>query len=248
MAADVWAPAPLDLPSIEGELHVWRVALDVPEPECERLRELLSPPEAERAARLRLPRDRRRFVVAHAALRTIVARYVGTSPELVPLATPAGSKPALVGGAAGRVEISLTHSGELAMCAVARGHRVGVDVEHRGRERDYDAIARRFFAPAETRAYGELPEADRPAAFLVAWTRKEAYVKAVGTGIVDGVDHVIVPVAPGDPARLIAVHGDVAEAARWTVHDLAPAADYAGAVAVDGHGLLLRLFAWGATS
>ncbi|HEY2158143.1 MAG TPA: hypothetical protein VGH33_21115, partial [Isosphaeraceae bacterium] len=140
---------------MQGEVHVWRVALDRADDMLARLGSTLSDDERARGERFRSERDRARFLVSRAALRAILSRYAGRpAAALAFLAGPHG-KPSLAG--AGAIEFNLSHSGDLALVAVAAGVRVGVDVEQLREMDDRDAIVRRFFSAREQAELFALP-------------------------------------------------------------------------------------------
>ncbi len=245
---DRFAPPPPDLvPPGERELHVWLVPLDPPAAEVDALRALLAPDEAAREARFRFERHRRRYAVGRGALRTLLGRYLGVVPRAVAFRYGPNDKPylalpgALPGGA---LEFNLSNSEELAVVAVAAGEEVGADVEWLRPMPDALAIAERFFSAAERRVLAAVPEALREQAFFRAWTRKEAYLKAVGTGITVPLDRFDVTLAPDEPPRMLAMEGDAERAAGWTLFHLEPAAGYLGAVAVRGGGWRLSGWRW----
>ena len=100
-------------------------------------------------------------------------------------------------------------------------------------------VARRYFAPAEVDEYLACPPAERTWAFFNGWTRKEAFIKAIGDGLTCPLDSFRVSLRPGLPARLLEIYTDPGEAANWQLADLAPGPGYAGAVMVAGQGLQL---------
>ena len=149
-----------------GEIHVWRVPLDsieMPPP---------TPGEAARAARFRTPDLQRRYLRAHAALRTILGGYTDARLDF---AISGNGKPFLP--AAPHVKFNLSHSREMALVAVTPEVEVGVDVEWVRPMPDYRDIAERFFPPSQAAQVTD--EAD----FFRRWTRLEAVVKACGTGV-----------------------------------------------------------------
>jgi len=157
-----------------------RIPLDQPPPVVDDLAKLLAPGERERAYRFRFTRDRGRFIVARAALRQLLGASLGQPPSLVAFTYGPNGKPALADAGAGLC-FNLSHSAELALCALAPGTELGVDVEAHRPLDDMDALAERFFAPAEVAWLQQ--QADRMAAFFRLWTCKEAYVKALGLGL-----------------------------------------------------------------
>ena len=217
------------------EVHVW-LAVRPAEVEAAGLLKLLSPDERERAGRFHFEKDRTAFVAARARLRQLLGRYLPTAPEKIQFTTNAHGKPELPTPAP--IQFNLSHSGDLAVFAFTRAGRVGVDVEQARPDFATDPLAERFFAPDEIKALRALPVAAQPAAFFDCWTRKEAFVKAHGAGLSLGLETFVVSV--DGPARLLSVEGDAAN--HWTLHDLQPAAGYAGAVAVEAaHGALRKL-------
>ena len=225
------APPPLAVDAV----HVWRVRLDPPGELGEQW-ELLSEDERTRAGRLVQEHHRRRFVAAHGALRRILAGYTVSAARTLEFARGPQGKPALV--AAGgeprpSLEFNLSHSADLALVAVARERPVGVDLERWKREMDHLALATRFFSPAERARLQTLAgSADELVhGFFAAWTRKEAYLKARGEGVMRGLHHFDVTLGPDEPARLLADRLDAA-IERWRMRSIVPEPGYSAAIVV----------------
>jgi len=215
-------------------VHVWRVPLD-DETRAASYWSLLSEEEQRRASRFVRDIHRRRFVIAHGALRTILAGYVDTEPRALRFESGEHGKPALrepTGTSA--VEFNLSHSDDLALVAVARMRAVGVDLERWSEGVEHLELAERFFSPGEREALRALAPAPDlvEAGFFAAWTRKEAYLKATGQGITRGLHHFDVALAPGEPARLLADRLDREATARWWMVALEPAPRYSAALVV----------------
>ena len=111
------------------------------------------------------------------------------------------------------------------------GCQVGIDVERIRPVPDFEDIAARFFAPEEADELKGLPELDRPRGFFNCWTRKEAYVKAIGDGLSVPLTGFRVALRPGEDAQLLYLDGDAQAAQIWTLHHLTPAPDCIGALA-----------------
>jgi 4'-phosphopantetheinyl transferase len=124
------------------------------------------------------------------------------------------------------------------------GRAIGVDVEKVRSDLEADRIAARFFSPSERRALQSVPEHLRLGAFFDCWTRKEAYIKAIGGGLSLPLDQFDVSFRPGDPARLLATRPEPAEAGRWAIRALDMGADYRAAVAVEGADWRLEIWDW----
>jgi 4'-phosphopantetheinyl transferase len=223
------------------EVHVWLARLDVGDAWVTRLEADLSPDERERASRLRFERDRRRFVAAHAFLRRVLAQHVGCAPHAVPIERGANGKPELAPPDS-TVRFNLAHSHELAVCALAVYRAVGIDVEHVRGLHELEGLGRRVLSERERatlRAWeGELADE----AFLTAWTRKEAVLKARGEGLGREPAGVEVAFGPAEPARLLAVAGEPGGERRWTVQTVDAGPGYVAAVAAAGDGWVVRRF------
>ena len=162
---------------------VWRVELDVGD-RAEELRGHLTPDELERFARLQRSEVGRRWLISRGALREILAAQLGTSPSSVRLKLGPHGRPGIDPVAhQTKLDFNLSHSGDLALVATARGQRVGVDVERLRRGRDPLRVADRYFSAAEVKAMRAFAENDRPMEFLRYWTAKEALAKGLGLGL-----------------------------------------------------------------
>ncbi len=247
MDSDAWAPGlPGPLVISSAEVHVWRITLRPPAEVLDRLEGHLSAEERERASRFRFPQHREAFVAGRGAQREVLARYTPAEPARISYRTSAHGKLSLAEGAGVRFNVS--NSGDLALVAVARERELGVDLEQLRPIPDGVDIARRFFSAPENAVFAALDGPARDVAFFRCWTRKEAYVKAVGEGLSMPLERFDVAFAPGEAPRLLATRGDPDEAARWTMAALEPGPDYVGALAVEGSGWTLRCFSWEAPS
>ncbi len=196
---------------------------------------LLSSDEIARGDRLVDPLVRRRFFAAHTILRRILAVHTRSRPEELRFHTSPAGKPALDGeeGESG-LRFNISHSGDLLLVAVCRGRDVGVDVEEVRTDIDFQAVAARYFSPAEREALRRLPLSEQPAAFYRCWTRKEAYIKGRGAGLHLPLDRFAVTLAPGEPAAIIHDLTLPAASPRWQLADLTPPAGFVAALAVPG--------------
>jgi 4'-phosphopantetheinyl transferase len=217
-----------------GEVHILAAMLDVGDATLDFCRALLSPEERERADRLHFPHHRARFIASHGLLRSVLATYGGTSSDGLRLDAGPHGKPTLEG-----LRFNLSHSGSMALVAVGGAIEVGVDVEAERRVEDLERIAARTFKPSEYAALMTLPPILRQHAFFLCWTRKEAYVKALGLGLAADLTSFEVSCTPGSPATL-AIDGE--PAGRWSIHHLAPAPGYVGAVIAAAAEVRVRAF------
>jgi 4'-phosphopantetheinyl transferase len=225
---DVWTQPVAQLPDVRGdEIHVWRIRLDTVAEDPARLHALLDAEEQTRAARMRSDADRSRFVVAHAALRTILGGYLGRVPRELRFARRHRGKPflALDGGETQSLKFNLAHSENLAVCAVARDIELGVDIERLRPEHDLTYIIARYVGPAAVAPLQELDSELRQRQLMQAWVRHESFVKATGVGLMD-------PPSPD------------ATAAGVRVYDLPATPGYAAAVAAQADAVRISCLDW----
>lgn len=178
----------MNLPS---SLVCW-FRLDAPGWEESQLVDWLSPDETQRCARLHFELHRRRQRVACAMLRRLLADVLHCSPQDLKFGRREFGKPYLPGSS---LEFNLSHSEEYAVLAVLQGGEVGLDVEDEARSVDWQRLAPRYFAPPEAQRVLSLPDGKR--AFFETWTAKEAYIKAIGTGLTLPLDQFVTYGAEG---------------------------------------------------
>jgi 4'-phosphopantetheinyl transferase len=195
---------------------------------------LLSDAERTRARRFAFARDTRRFVVGRARLRQLLAARSGGRPESVELVYGAHGKPALADTGSGRdLRFNLSHCDDVAVYAFSSGRDVGIDVEAVRPLQDADVLAARWFSRGENDAYQALAPHDRPLGFFNCWTRKEAFVKALGEGLSHPLDSFEVSLAPGAPAELLRIDPDPLDGRGWRMESFSPAPGFVAAVAVE---------------
>ncbi len=215
------------------DVHIWYVDLQSDAIPIDALASLLSEDEQGRAARFHFDRHRRRFIVRRGALRVLLGRYANS---------PAGSLRFLY-APRGKPELSActnpetlyfnsSHSHELCVIAVTRVGPVGVDVEYLRPMRDAEEIARRHFSESEIRDLMAVEPSDRERAFFTCWTRKEAYVKAVGDGLSIPLDGFEVTFLPEDPPRMYSESTSM-DLPIWSLFELVRGDPYVGALALE---------------
>jgi 4'-phosphopantetheinyl transferase len=228
-------PVALYQPNIAAnEIHVWRIDLSGNADPPGALTNTLSEAEKARADRFLFEIDKRKFLLRRAAQRKIIAGYLRILPNAVAFSATTSGQPILADERLENFKFSLSHSGDLALLAVAQGLCIGVDVQL---ERAFDemaAIVQRYFSLEEQREFFALPAADRTNAFYCGWTRKEAFLKAIGQGLAFGMNHFSVTLNPNEPARLVSGPEGHLPISHWSLYSLHPRPGFAGALAVEG--------------
>lgn len=223
------------------EVHIWRVSLERPYSQVYQLENTLSSDERSRAESFHFKRDRNGFIVRRGVLRTILGRYSGIEPGQLQFCYESSGKPFLSGKSGNNLlRFNLSHSHKLAVYAFTLGREIGIDLEYIRPMSDAEQIASRFFSSAENAVIQALPEHKREEAFFNCWTRKEAYIKAIGAGLTKPLDQFEVSLLPGEPARLLRVEGNPDEVNRWSFETFRPTAGYVAALIVEGCNLQIN--------
>lgn len=213
------------------DLHLWRFNagdwVEVESPERN-----LSTDERQRAARFRFPIDRRRFAVFRSFLRLRLAQYLKVSPAEVRFVYGPADKPRLDPRYHGTdVRFNVAHCGDVGLFAFARSREVGVDVEKIRTDLDFPGLARTCFSRREYLRLDTCLPGERARIFFEVWTRKEAYLKALGCGLTVSLDQI--DTLPNDDsfldpsARRPAADG-------WTYVPIVTSSCYAEALVIEG--------------
>jgi 4'-phosphopantetheinyl transferase len=210
------------------------LSLDVPDPRFAQLAGLLAAREVERFRSYKDPLHGRRWAAARGQLREVLGSALGIAPAQVQFRYASHGKPFVEG-----ISFNLSHSGELALLALARCE-VGADIE-RHKPRRWEDIARRFYAPGEQERVFGSPDGKGEATFFRIWSCKEAFLKCTGEGLSRSLRSYEMELRP-DGARLAWAKG--VDAARYSVFALDPAPGYAAAVVAEAPVLSIRRAAW----
>ncbi len=217
-----------------GEVHVWRQKLDLSAPSIEQFNAYLTADEQNRARRFHFDVGRTEFVVSRGTLRTLLGSYQSQPADELRFAYSEYGRPRLADGVGSEpIEFNISHSGGIVLLAFSRLHRLGIDVEQVRKDFDSLEIAESYFSQSERAVLRSLPADMRQESFFRCWTRKEAFIKALGEGLSHPLDAFDVSLAPGVPAALLATRPDGCEAAHWSVRDVAVPTGYVAALAVE---------------
>ena len=218
------------LPALRsGVVYLWEGRLDVPDRVTAAARKLLSDREKKRADRFVYDRHRRRYTVAQGHLRRVLGQLTHTSPDEIRFQFGEHGKPFLPGGPS----FNQSHSEERIMIAVGAEGRLGVDIEEIRPVKYLLGLADKNFAREEAALLHATPDSERFTVFFRLWTRKEAFLKALGFGLTHPLRSFCVDPAPGASQGLLDV-GDLPEVPQdWYIGGVPCSAGAEAALAVD---------------
>jgi len=215
------------------ELHVWAVPLHGdPEP----YGSLLSKAEVQRLERFRFADHRRRYQIGHGALRSILGGYLGKDPRDFEFVQGPRGKPYL---AEAGPFFNLSHSGKLALIGIS-AVEVGLDCEKVRHLESLTEIARKHFSEPEFAELDALQGSARELAFYRCWTRKEAYIKALGEGLSMPLDSFDVSLC--EQPELLLCRDGREDPKKWSMQDVSPGPDFVGAAALRSRDVVVKRF------
>jgi 4'-phosphopantetheinyl transferase len=222
-------------------VDIWRSRLDLDRVAIESLYALLSDDEVVRVKQFKPERKRREYIITRGLLRRVLGNTLQCDPGSIRFVYAVHGKPELILQSRWPpVTFNVTHSHNQALIAVSLGRSMGIDVELIRDDVDFKALSRRFFSASEASQLDRLDNDLLPAAFFACWTRKEAFVKALGDGISYGLSEFTVSVDPAAAEVSLLLHRKPASTDSWRIISFRPAAGYIGAVAVTGNDFSLR--------
>jgi 4'-phosphopantetheinyl transferase len=215
---------------LAGHIIVWVAHISQAQDSLHFLDPFLDAHDRERVARFRFPADKARFVLGRAMLRKCLGHFLEQAPESVELAYTEKGRPVLPHDE--RIQFSISHTQDLVAVALTDGASIGIDLEAVSPHLDLFELAERVFSAEDLATFQAHPAHEKLAAFYRAWTRKEAYLKARGEGIAEGLQQICVSMAPQEVLSVQDKRHDC-ETKRWHLVSLPLPGGYAGTVACD---------------
>jgi 4'-phosphopantetheinyl transferase len=229
----------INLPEFQTDklIHILCVASSA------RFQSLLSSDELVRANKFRFQKDRNLYSTAHGFLRLLLGSYLKCEPGALEFGVNAYGKPFLMNrDIPNSIHFNLSHSCNYVAYAFNQTYEIGIDIEEMRPDFATQKIAEQFFSDHEVSVFKTLSESDRVEAFYNCWTRKEAFIKAVGEGLSYPLRDFDVSLKPGESAELLRIRTDAGEAFRWTLQDIPVAAGYKAAFAVRTKDLEVKIY------
>ena len=180
--------------------------------------------------KFKFQRDKDHFVIARGVLRILLGKYLNLVPEKVQFAYSKYGKPKLADES--NISFNLSHAQGKALLGFCITQNIGVDIECFNQELDFSNIANAFFSTAEAEQLNSLTAMKKAEAFFNCWTRKEAFIKAEGSGLSFPLKQFEVSLVPGEPVKLINTFWNPAEKENWSLYSFQPFPNFIGAVAI----------------
>ena len=226
----MWSTPPSKLVLNKKDVHIWCAKTDFSTPPNTSLFSTLSIQEKLRADRFKFSNDRLTFITARGILRSLLGKYLQKHPAKISFRFGEFGKPKLSENTS--LQFNISHSENLVIFGFAKNQSIGVDVEFIKEGVELLDIAKRFFSTNEFKTMSSLADSEQKLAFFNCWTRKEAFIKAIGDGLSFPLDQFEVSLRPNEPAKMLATHWNPNETSKWSLYSFNPQKDYVAAIAI----------------
>jgi len=220
----------LDYQINDQQIHIWTV--DVSNHLNPDFAAYLDNQESERAERFKFSKDRNCFIGSHVALRILLGKYCDCAPRAIAYEYTAYNKPTLIDN--NPIQFNLSHSHNQAIIAITKNHPIGIDIEYMQEKKILTELAKRFFSSQEYEEYKSLATSQKTLGFYNCWTRKEAFVKALGIGITCPLKSFSVNLTPEIDAKILSVQNNQDDVNQWKLFGFIPENNYCAAIAWRG--------------
>ncbi len=238
----MWLNPPDSLILSEEEAHIWRADLELNESSQGSFLKLLSSDEKNRAQKFRFTKDSRNFIAARGILRSLISKYLEINPAEISFQYSEFGKPLFANN--NSLHFNISHSQNIALFAFTKKFNIGVDVEFVNPNIEVKDIATKFFSANEIMNLFALPEQEQTLGFFNCWTRKEAFIKAVGEGLSFPLDKFEVSLEPDKPAKLLATHWEPKAVSKWSMYSILPGSNFVGSLAIEGLIEQVKFWNW----
>ncbi len=228
----MWQSSPKQFELKTKEAHIWSVDKSDHKDKIDQYWELLTDQEKQKAEKFRFYKDRSCYIIARGTLRNLLGAYTSQDPKEITIDYGFHGKPSHKSKS--NIQFNISHSEESIVLGFIKDYDIGVDVEKVKDGIEIENIARSFFSEEEVHALLELKKEDHLQAFYNCWTRKEAFIKAEGSGLSFPLNKFVVSLDSTKEARLIETKWDQEERLKWTLTSFELKDDYIGAIAIKG--------------
>ena len=221
------------LPALDkNQVQVWTISLEAEATKVRHCESLLANEELARASRFSSLDHRQRFIMARASLRKILSFYTNSNAATLDFGYRPKGKPSLSGNTG--IHFNLSYRRNMAMVAVSMPRELGIDIQAIAQVTEPESVARLVFSPAELSYLLSLDIHERQLAFAHTWVRKEAYIKALGTGFSRSMHSFSVSPAPGNTDALLQDYDHSQATAKWQLMEIKAPMGYCAALAAAG--------------
>jgi len=236
---NTWQKTPDRLSLSEDHVDIWICDLKQVSGDINNFYSILSEDERDRADKLKVEDKKQQYIITKGTLRQRLGLLTNIEPEDFVFEYLKHGKPVIANKhQCADITFNVSHSHDLALIAIAQKRSIGIDIEKINRESNHQALMTRFFSMAEQSEFQCIPEADRAKAFCACWTRKEAFIKAVGDGVIYGLDKFDVTVDPENQTPEINLHKSSNET--WSAINLPINDEYMACLASNRVSLRVR--------
>jgi 4'-phosphopantetheinyl transferase len=219
----------------EDDIHIWLISFNIIQEQTIFFKKLLSQDELSRAGRFHFEIGAKKYISGRGMLRLLLANYLSVLPASISFIYNAFGKPELEKNKNSMLlNFNLSHAGSYLIIGLSNIVNIGIDIEIFEQKTDLIDIAKKFFSDNEYIRINSLPEEKQVEAFYSCWTRKEAFIKAVGEGLSFPLKSFDVDTDLGEGEKSIIINKvNEIESYNWSLLSLKPATNYVGALAVN---------------
>ncbi len=241
----VWHKNPGNYLLNDQNVHLWLATQNIENDYIASLYAILSNDEKERANRFYFEKDRNSYIVSRALLRILIGKYLNQKPDSIIFKYAKYDKPYISEHLNYlNLQFNVSHSHGKVLIGFTKIRNIGVDIELVRTLEGAADIVNRNFSQYERHIYNSLPKSLQDRAFFNCWTRKEAFIKAIGKGLTYPLDAFTVSIAPMEEARLLDVKNDSQEKEKWILKDIGINADYVAAMVIESGECQLACYKW----
>lgn len=238
-----WLEPPENLNLTSGHIDIWRTSLDISTVKVKGYYELLDSEEKTRVNNYKSSKRSNEFIITRGVLRKTIADLFKVPPSSFQFKYTDKDKPFLKTDILGvPLSFNISHSSDHALIAMGFERKLGVDIERIRNNVDFKKLARRFFSKQESEALENYPDTSIPSAFFSCWSRKEAFVKALGDGISFGLSEFTVSIHPEQSEIKLETHYDPLATDDWCINNIPAGNEYAAAICSNRPNYEIRLW------
>jgi 4'-phosphopantetheinyl transferase len=224
----------------DNQVHVWQVNLKTMPADTTKFTGTLSPDELERAGKLKIQRDREHFILCHSQLRLILSKYCDCLPGELSFRYNSCKKPLISNTESGELKFNMSHSDDLMLVGLCKRNEIGIDIEKVREVDELENIANENFSAQEIKYL--MDSSDKINTFFKIWTRKEAFIKAIGKGIHFPLKSFCVEIkSMGSPEHLVILHHSPRQD-QWRTSELKVSDGYIASLAINSDKFKISYF------